>query len=115
LVTQVADDNLYLTAKEIAHYVEQTWGFPTAKAAQPNYLCRMSTVYKKPKLVRGKADTVKQSTFGECHEELKANKALENAIYFMNATHSHHNPVAGYGWIKRGQDREIGAIPVGSA
>ncbi len=25
----------------------------------------------------------------------------------MDATHPHHNPVAGYGWIKRGQDREI--------
>ena len=25
----------------------------------------------------------------------------------MDATHPHHNPVAGYGWIKRGQDHEI--------
>ncbi|WP_363320027.1 transposase [Nitrosomonas sp.] len=25
----------------------------------------------------------------------------------MDATHPQHNPVAGYGWIKRGQDHEI--------
>ncbi len=25
----------------------------------------------------------------------------------MDATHPHHNPVAGYGWIKRGQERGI--------
>lgn len=44
----------------------------------------------------------------EYHEELKTSKAApEDTIYFVNATRPQHNPVAGYGWIKRGQDREI--------
>ncbi|SDZ12306.1 transposase [Nitrosomonas sp. Nm58] len=70
-------------------------------------LCRMGYVYKKLKLVPGKADTEKQCAFVECYEELKASKAPEDPIYFMDATHPHHNPVTSYGWIKRGQDREI--------
>jgi transposase len=67
----------------------------------------MGYVYKKPKLVPGKADAEKQRAFVACYEELKASKAPEDPIYFMDATHPHHNPIAGYGWIKRGQDREI--------
>lgn len=100
-------EKLYLTAKEIAHYVEQTWGVSYSESGITQLLCRMSYVYKKPKLVPGKADTGKQRVFVECYEKLKASKAPEDPIYFMDATHPHHNPVAGYGWIKRGQDREI--------
>lgn len=100
-------EKLYLTAKEIAHYVEQTWGVSYSESGITQLLCRMGYVYKKPKLVPGKADTGKQRVFVECYEKLKASKAPEDPIYFMDATHPHHNPVAGYGWIKRGQDREI--------
>ena len=67
----------------------------------------MGYVYKKPKLVPGKANAEKQRAFVECYEELKTSKAPEDPIYFMDATHPCHNPVASYGWIKRGQDREI--------
>ncbi|SFJ11560.1 hypothetical protein [Nitrosomonas sp. Nm34] len=41
------------------------------------------------------------------YEALKTSKASEDPIYFMDATYPHHNPVAGYGRIKRGQDHEI--------
>jgi transposase len=100
-------ENLYLTAKEIAHYVEQTWGIWYSESGITQLLYRMGYVYKKPKLVPGKADAGKQRAFVQCYKELKANKAPEDPIYFMDVTHPHHNPVAGYGWIKRGQDREI--------
>ena len=50
-----------------------------------------------------KADAEKQRAFLKCYEALKVNKAPEDPIYFMDATH----PVAGYGWIKRDQDHEI--------
>ena len=99
--------NLYLTAKEIAHYIEQTWGVCYSESGITQLLYRMGYVYKKPKLVPGKADAEKQRAFVQCYEALKANKAPEDPIYFMDATHPHHNPVAGYGWIKRGQDCEI--------
>ena len=67
----------------------------------------MGYVYKKPKLVPGKANAEKQGEFIKRYHELKATKASEDTIYFMDAVHPHHNPIAGYGWIKRGQDREI--------
>ncbi len=100
-------ENLYLTAKEIAHYIEQTWRVSYSESGITQLLHRMGYVYKKPKLVPGKADAKKQREFVQSYEELKATKAPEDPVYFMDATHPHHNPVAGYGWIKRGRDHEI--------
>jgi hypothetical protein len=64
-------------------------------------------VYKKPRLIPGKANAEQQREFVEYYQTLKAKKAPDDPIYFMDATHPQHNPIAGYGWIKRGQDHEI--------
>ncbi|CAE6518963.1 transposase (fragment) [Nitrosomonas nitrosa] len=61
---------------------------------------------QKPKFP-GKANAEQQKEFIERYQALKAKKAPDDPIYFMDATHPQHNPVAGYGWIKRGQDHEI--------
>jgi transposase len=70
-------------------------------------LHRLGYVYKKPKLVPGKADAEAQRTFLESYEKLKKDKDSEDPIYFMDATHPRHNLVLGYGWIKRGVEREL--------
>ena len=100
-------EHFYLTAKEVAHYVKQTWDVSYSESGITQLLKRMGYVYKKPKLVPGKANAQKQREFIERYHELKSNKAPEDPIYFMDAVHPHHNPIAGYGWIKRGEDREI--------
>jgi transposase len=48
-------ENLYLTAKEIAHYVEQTWQVAYSESGMTQLLHRLGYVYKKPKLIPGKA------------------------------------------------------------
>ncbi len=100
-------ERLYLTAKEIAHYVEQTWQVTYSESGMTQLLHRLGYVYKKPKLIPGKANADQQRDFVERNQILKAEKAPDDPIYFMDATHPHHNPIAGYGWIKRGQDHEI--------
>jgi transposase len=99
--------HLYLTAKEIAHYVEQTWQVAYSESGMAQLLHRLGYVYKKPKLIPGKADADRQRAFIEQYQALKAEKAPDDPIYFMDATHPHHNPIAGYGWIKRGQAHGI--------
>jgi transposase len=99
--------HLYLTAKEIAHYVEQTWQVTYSESGMTQLLHRLGYVYKKPKLIPGKADADRQRAFVEQYQTLKAEKAPEDPIYFMDATHPQHNPIAAYGWIKRGKDHEI--------
>jgi transposase len=70
-------------------------------------LHRQGFVYKKPKLVPGKADPEAQEGFLADYQNLKQNKGENDVILFMDAVHPQHNPVLGYGWIKRGEDREV--------
>ena len=99
--------HLYLSAKEIAHWVEQHFGVRYGESGMTALLHRLGYVYKKPKLVPGKADPAAQEAFLETYEKLKADKGVGEPIYFMDACHPQHNPAAAYGWIRRGQPREI--------
>ena len=47
--------------------------------------------------------------FLEDYEQLKAEKGKNDPIYFADATHPQHNSVPSYGWIKRGQEKELKA------
>lgn len=106
-LTEYLQAHLCLTAKQVAHYVQQTWQVSYSESGITQLLHRLGFVYKKPKLIPGKADAERQRTFIETYRKLKADKKPEDRIYFMDATHPHHNPMAGYGWIKRGQTHEI--------
>ena len=98
---------LYLSAKQVAGHVQQTYGVRYSERGMTALLHRLGYVYKKPKLVPGKADAQAQRAFVASNEKLKQDKQPEDPIYFMDATHPHHNPVLACGWIKRGVAREI--------
>ena len=98
---------LYLSAKEVAAWVEETLGVTYTVSGMTALLHRLGFVYKKPKLVPGKADRAAQEAFLAEYENLKQNKGENDVILFMDAVHPQHNPVLGYGWIKRGEDREV--------
>jgi transposase len=100
-------EKLYLSAKEVARHVEEHYGVTYSERGMTALLHRLGYVYKKPKLVPGKADAEAQREFLETYEKLKQDKDSEDPIYFMDATHPRHNPVLGYGWIKRGVAREL--------
>jgi hypothetical protein len=70
-------------------------------------LHRLGFVYKKPKLIPGKADPEAQKAFLAEYEKLKAAKDETDVILFLDAVHPQHNPVLGYGWIKRGRDHDV--------
>jgi hypothetical protein len=70
-------------------------------------LQRLGYVYKKPKWVPGKADSEAQEAFLKAYPDLKRNKVEQDPIYFIDTTHPHHNPVVGYGWIKRDLEHSI--------
>jgi transposase len=70
-------------------------------------LRRLGYVYKKPKLVPGKADAEAQEEFLKDYENTKKNTEEGDVIMFMDATHPQHNPVISYGWIKRGKEHPI--------
>jgi transposase len=99
--------HLYLSAKDVAAWVEETFEVAYTVSGMTALLHRLGFVYKKPRLVPGKANREAQEAFLAQYEELKKNKGENDVILFMDAVHPQHNPVLGYGWIKRGETHEV--------
>ncbi len=67
----------------------------------------MGFVYKKPKLVPGKADKKKQEEFIKSYKETKSKMTDKDQLYFMDSTHPTHNNYPAYGWILKGKVKNI--------
>lgn len=100
-------DHLYLSAKAIACCVEDTFGVSYTESGMIAVLYRLDCVYKKPKLVPGKADPEAQREFLRDYENINKTKDKEDPVYFMDSLQPQHNPVIDCGWIKRGEDQEV--------
>ena len=98
----------YLRVQDIVAYVERTFGVVYTVGGMTDFLKRLDYVYKKPTLTPGKhPDVETQKAFIESYQTLKASKGNDDPIYFMDGVHPRHNPVAAYGWIKRGTDKTM--------
>ena len=98
---------LYLSAKDIARWVAEQFGVHYSESGMTALLHRLGYVYKKPKLVPGKANRAAQEAHLEDYKKLKANRGEHDPIYFMDAVHPQHNPALSCGWIKRGEERHV--------
>lgn len=99
--------HLHITAKSVVAYVSERWDIDYSQSGMTDLLHRLGYVYKKPKLVPGKADAQAQKDFLESYENLKENKQDSDVILFMDAVHPQHNPVMANGWIKQGKEFQI--------
>jgi transposase len=100
-------ENVYLSAKAIAHWVEETFKVSYTESGMSAVLHRLGYVYKKPKLVPGKANRQAQEQFLVDYDNIMKNKGKDDPVYFMDAVHPQHNPVLACGWIKRGEEQEV--------
>jgi len=99
--------HLDITAKSNAHCIEERWGIRYSESGVTDLLPRLGYVYKKPKLVPGKADAQVQLEFLADDEKIKETRHKADEILFMDALHPQHKPVMGSGWIKKGKDFQI--------
>jgi transposase len=99
----------YLHVKSIVSYVELTWGVKYSVEGLTQWLNRHGFSYKKPKLVPGKADREQQLEWIEDYAKLKEELPKDETICFMDGVHPTHNVQLGYGWIKKGVEKEIPA------
>lgn len=99
--------NIYSTAKEVAEYVKNTYGVVYTPEGMVHVLNRLHFTYKKTTAVPGKANPEKQKEFIEKYRKLKAQKAAEDKILFMDGTHPQHNSMPAYCWIEKGEEKEI--------
>jgi transposase len=101
------EQTLYLDAKSIADYIWKTFGEKYSVRGATELLKRLGYVYKKPKIIPGKADAEAQKEFLKQYEELKSKLKADDKILFMDGVHPQHNTIAAYGWIKKGEEKEI--------
>jgi transposase len=101
------EEYVCISAKEVCMYVKENFGLEYTVNGMTALLHRMGFVYKKPKIVPGKADPELQKEFVQKYNKIKASKAKEDQIYFADGCHPMLNPIAGYGWIKRGKEKQI--------
>ena len=71
-------------------------------------LKRLGFVYKKPKVVPGKANGKRQEEFLKNTLKPYLEKASdEHPVYFSDAVHPTHNVQPHYGWILKGSDKAV--------
>lgn len=97
----------HLTAKAIVEYIKKTYGVIYARKGVMDLLHRLGFVYKKPKLMPGSPDPLKQEEFLHMYEGLKENLQNNDEIVFLDSVHPQHNARAGYGWILKGITKEL--------
>lgn len=107
LLSQHLEEHLYQAVRDIINYVKTEFGVTYSVNGMNNLLHRMGFVFKKPKVVPGKADSEKQEAFLKEYDRIKRTKGKNDPIYFIDGTHPHHNAMPAYGWIKKGQKKEL--------
>ena len=96
-------ENTMRTAKEVVDHIQNTFGFSFTVIGVTKLLHRLGFTYKKPKIVPGKADTVKQEEFVRTYLQMKEELKANDQIYFGDSTHPEHNTKPSYGWILKGK------------
>lgn len=92
------------SVKEVVEYIRTRFGVEYSESAVIFLLHRLGFVYKKPKLVPGKADPEKQEEFLNELDELKASLDEGDRVIYMDGVHPQHNSKPAYGWMEKGQD-----------
>lgn len=102
------EKNLFLTAKAVCHWVKSEWGVEYTESGMTGLLHAMGFSYKKPTVTPGGAPAEEvQRAFAAKIEETIENKGPDDKAYFADGVHPRLNPIAGYGWIRTGERKEI--------
>ena len=102
------DARLYMTSKAVCDWVRRTFGVDYTPNAMTKLLKRLDDVYKAPKCVPAKANAEEQQRFVEEKlAPLMAEASEDKPLYFIDATHPSYTAHPGYGWIRKGESREL--------
>lgn len=91
------------TVNEIVSHIQKTYGVKYSVVGATKLLHKLGFVYKKPKVVPGKANQEKQQQFLNAYNQIKETLAAKDQIYFVDSTHPTHNTQLSYGWILKGK------------
>ena len=99
---------IYIKSKDVCSYVLTEYGIKYGRKGMAKLLKRLGFVYKKPKVVPGKANGKRQEELLKNTLEPYLEKASdEHPVYFSDAVHPTHNVQPHYGWILKGSDKAV--------
>ena len=96
-------DKTALTISAVVNYVQLNYRIKYSIIGATKLMHRLGFSYKKPKIVPGKADQVKQQEFLNEYLKIKNKLGSIDQIYFVDSTHPSHNTQLAYGWILKGK------------
>ena len=102
------DSRLYMTAKAVCAFVRRTFNVDYTPHAMAKVLKRLGFVYKMPKKVPAKANEDVQRKFvEEVLGPLMKAANDDTPLYFSDGTHPSYTAHAAYGWIRKGETKEL--------
>jgi len=107
MLREELDNNIYLTTGAVIHYLTQEFGVEYTSSGMRDLLHREGYVFKKPVLVPGNPDIDAQEAFVSYYDAFMLDKADDVEVVFIDAVHPEHNAMAAYGWIKKGEKRQL--------
>jgi transposase len=107
LLSDYLEQHTYLFVKDIVAYIKSTFEIQYTVGGLTSWLHIAGFSYKKPAVVPGKANRQAQEQWIRDYEKLKTNLSSNEAICFIDGVHPTHNVKLAYGWIKKGQRKEI--------
>ena len=107
LLIQHLKQHTYLYTKDIAVYVKSMWHVTYSVSGMTDWLNRNQFSYKKPSLVPGKANKEVQEAWISGYHKLRQSLPEDETICFADGVHPTHNTQVSYGWIRKGQRKEI--------
>lgn len=100
-------ENTYCIAKQIKGYIKERYDVDYSRKGVIALLHKMGFVYKKAQVVPGSPEVKKQEEFIKGYELLKASMGEDEEILFIDGVHPTHNVKAGYGWILKGDIKQV--------
>lgn len=98
--------NTQTRAKDIVLYIKKQYKISYSIIGVTKLLHRLGFSYKKPKVIPGKADYVKQKEFLKTYREIKSKLKNNDQLYFLDSTHPQHNTTLSYGWVLKGHEND---------
>ncbi len=101
------EDHTYTKVEEIANYILITYGIKYTVSGLTKWLKKAGFVYKKPKGIPSKLNEQAQASFISKYIKLSQELSKDEKILFLDSCHPTQSTKLEYGWIKKGQEKQI--------
>ena len=97
------EETTYTKTKVVVSYVYSKYKIRYSISGMTKLFHEMEFSYKKSKGIPAKAEREAQKSFLKKYLGIRSH----GKVYFIDSTHPRHCPELGYGWIKKGAEKEV--------